>query len=226
MAHPPDPGTTRFAGFLRSPCNHPPVCSDGTSALGVLFEKLQNRFACSDVSWRCRKLLKKSTSKWMRRIHRFSIWGTHISSAKRRAGACALFRFALGTQSIRVWSMDGTTRPSRNVVPMRLGNRLSAMLIVLSSRDWPVIRVVQHKCYHPHEFSLPSLQYVLQWMGEDAFDDLCFHPPWVQSFVCFALQMNPLGVSRSSWTNFEECESSKTPCKSQLIRAERSSNGS
>ena len=47
--------------------------------------------------------------------------------------------------------MDGTTRPSKNVVPMRLGNRLSAMLIVLSSRDWPVIRVVQHKSYHPHE---------------------------------------------------------------------------
>ena len=38
---------------------------------------------------------------WMRRIHRFSILGTHISSAKRRAGACALFGFALGTQSSR-----------------------------------------------------------------------------------------------------------------------------
>ena len=80
----------------------------------------QNRFACSDVSWRCRKLLKKRTPRqsvgrcrkrstsfcirlrlWMRRIHRFSILGTHISSAKRRAGACALFGFALGTQSSR-----------------------------------------------------------------------------------------------------------------------------
>ena len=63
-------------------------------------------------------------------------------------------------------------------------------------------------------------------MGEDAFNDLCFHPPWVQSFVCFALPMNPLGFSRSSWTIFAECESSKTPRWSQLIRAERSSNGS
>ena len=68
--------------------------------------------------------------------------------------------------------------------------------------------------------------YVPEWMGEDAFDDLCFHPPWVQSFVCFALPMNPLGVPASSRMIFAECESSKTPRQSQLIRAEHSSKSS
>ena len=77
-----------------------------------------------------------------------------------------------GAQSLRVWSMDGTTRPARSVVPVRLGNRLSSMLIVLSSRDWSVIRVEQHKSYHLHE--LPSLPVRSAVDGKDAFD-----VPWV-----------------------------------------------
>ena len=55
-------------------------------------------------------------------------------------------------------------------------------------------------------------------MGEDAIGGVCFHPPWVQCYACF----DP----RSSRTIFAECECSKTPRLSQLIRAERSSNGS
>ena len=59
-------------------------------------------------------------------------------------------------------------------------------------------------------------KYVPEWMGEDAFDGLFFHPPWVQCYVC-----SDVGIR----TIFAECESSKTPRKSQLIRAERSCNG-
>ena len=64
-------------------------------------------------------------------------------------------------------------------------------------------------------------KYVPERMGEDVLDGLCFHPPWTTTDVCFDLP-----VTASSRTFFAECESSKTPRWSQLIRAERSSNGS
>ena len=68
-------------------------------------------------------------------------------------------------------------------------------------------------------------KYVPEWMGKDPIDGLCFYPLWVQSYVCCDLPMNRIGVPTSSRMIFEECESSKTPRWSQLIRAERSSNG-
>ena len=32
-------------------------------------------------------------------------------------------------------------------------------------------------------------EYVLQWMGEDAMNGLCLHPPGVQSYVCRYVRM-------------------------------------
>ena len=54
--------------------------------------------------------------------------------------------------------------------------------------------------------------YVPELLGEDAIDGLCFHPPGVQSNVCFNLPMDRVGVPRSSRMIFAECESSKSPC--------------
>ena len=101
--------------------------------------------------------------------------------------------------------MDGTTRPSRNVVLICYADRAVLERLV---RDPG--RTTQVLSSSRILTSILAIRSAVD--GKGAFDVLwvlCFHPPWVQSYVCFALPMNPPGVPRSSRTIFAECESLK-----------------
>ena len=61
-----------------------------------------------------------------------------------------------------------------------------------------MISVGQHRPLHPHKFTS-----FLQWDERDVFDGYCFHPPGVQTFVCYdGLYRNACRIVQwtRSWT--------------------------
>ena len=90
----------------------------------------------------------------------------------------------------RVWSMDRTICPSRRVV------YIAALQQIIFNADRSVLERMIRDQGRTTKVSLSSQdltsildKYVLQWMGEDAIDGLCFHPPGEQSSVYFDVPM-------------------------------------
>ena len=157
------------------------------------------------------------------RVHRISIavvFGIPVSlqpSVELEVSHCT--EFLLGrsraepesAQFRRVWSMDRTICPSRRVV------HNAALQQIIFNVDRCAFECVFRDQGQTTKVSFSSQnlisildKYVPEWMGEDAIDGLCFHPPKVQSYACFDLPMNRVGFPRSSRMIFAECESSNT----------------
>ena len=177
--------------------------------------------------WRCRRgatSFVADNACGRGRVHRISIsvvLGIPVSlqpSVELEVAHCA--EFLLGrsraepesAQFRRVWSMDRTICASRRVVC------IAALQQLIFNADRCALECIIRDQGQTTEVSFSSQnltsildKYVLEWMGEDAIDGLCFHPPKVQSYACFDLPMNRVGFPRLSRMIFAECESSKTP---------------
>ena len=164
-------------------------------------------------------------------VHRISIsvvFGIPVSLQPRvelEVAHCTEFLLGRGgaepesAQFRRVWSMDRTTCPSRRVV------YIAALQQIVFNADRCAFECMfRDQCqttkvsFSSQNFTSILDKYVPEWMGEDAINGLCFHPPRVQSYACFDLPMNRVGFPRSSRMMFAECESSKTLRQSQLSR--------
>ena len=70
----------------------------------------------------------------------------------------------------RVWSVD------RTICPLRSAFCVAALQQIIFNAI--LERTICAQCRSPQApFTYNFDQYVLQWMGEDAFDVPCFHPP-------------------------------------------------
>ena len=113
--------------------------------------------------------------------------------------------------------MDQTICPSRGVV------YFAALQQIVFNIDPRVLDSMIHDQGRSTQVSSSSQdltsildKYVPKWMGEDAFDGLCFHSPWVQS--------SNRSSNESCWSPEVELDIFRGVAKVQKLPASRSSS--